>query len=78
MVMFFAPGVPDDMEIKKQAESVTQKPSIIRKRVKHKKREIRVFVSSTFRDFTNEREEIIKKAFREVSFGQFYKVELMK
>ena len=38
----------------------------IAKRI-HKKREIRVFVSSTFRDFRNEREEIIKKAFREVS-----------
>lgn len=32
----------------------------------HKKREIRVFVSSTFKDFMDEREEIIKKAFREV------------
>ena len=32
----------------------------------HKKREICVFVSSTFKDFMEEREEIIKKAFREV------------
>ena len=37
------------------------------KKQTHKKREIRVFVSSTFRDFTLEREAIIKKAFREVS-----------
>ena len=34
---------------------------------RRKKREIRVFVSSTFKDFTKEREEIIKKAFREAS-----------
>lgn len=31
-----------------------------------KKREIRLFVSSTFRDFTQEREELIKKTFQEV------------
>ena len=37
------------------------------KKQTHKKREIRVFVSSTFRDFTMEREAIIKKAFRDVS-----------
>ena len=36
-------------------------------RIVRKKREIRIFVSSTFKDFTNEREEIIKKAFRKVS-----------
>ena len=35
-------------------------------RRKHKKQEIRVFVSSTFRDFREEREQIIKKSFREV------------
>ena len=37
------------------------------KKQKKKKREIRVFVSSTFRDFKNEREELIKKTFREVT-----------
>ncbi|XP_022088563.1 uncharacterized protein LOC110978130 isoform X2 [Acanthaster planci] len=36
-------------------------------RIKRKKREIRVFVSSTFRDFTEEREVLIKKAFRELN-----------
>ena len=43
------------------------------KKVPRKKREIRVFVSSTFRDFMEEREEIIKKAFREV--GKFRRLE---
>ncbi|KAL4236673.1 hypothetical protein ACF0H5_005057 [Mactra antiquata] len=38
-----------------------------RRRKERKKREIRVFVSSTFRDFQKEREEIIKKAFREIN-----------
>jgi len=38
-----------------------------KQKIKRKKREIRVFVSSTFRDFAKEREEVIKKAFREVS-----------
>ncbi|VDI57556.1 Hypothetical predicted protein [Mytilus galloprovincialis] len=38
-----------------------------RQRQTRKKREIRVFVSSTFRDFKDEREEIIKKAFREIN-----------
>ncbi|VDI38996.1 Hypothetical predicted protein [Mytilus galloprovincialis] len=37
------------------------------KKQTHKKREIRVFVSSTFRDFTLEREAISKKAFREIN-----------
>ena len=37
-------------------------------RRKRKKREIRVFVSSTFRDFKKEREELTKKTFREVRF----------
>lgn len=32
-----------------------------------KKREIRLFVSSTFRDFTQEREELIKKTFQEIN-----------
>ncbi|KAL4237053.1 hypothetical protein ACF0H5_005437 [Mactra antiquata] len=40
---------------------------VARRRVDRKKREIRVFVSSTFRDFQKEREEIIKKAFREIN-----------
>ena len=34
---------------------------------KRKKREIRIFVSSTFLDFQDEREILIKKAFREVN-----------
>ncbi|XP_071175248.1 uncharacterized protein [Mytilus edulis] len=38
-----------------------------KQRQTRKKREIRVFVSSTFRDFKDEREEIIKKAFREIN-----------
>ena len=37
-----------------------------------KKREIRVFVSSTFKDFYKERDEIIKKTFREVIIIKFY------
>lgn len=45
-----------------------------RQRQTRKKREIRVFVSSTFRDFKDEREEIIKKAFREVSRIRYYNV----
>ena len=35
--------------------------------IKRKKREIRVFVSSTFRDFKQEREQLIKKTFREIN-----------
>ena len=31
------------------------------------KREVRIFVSSTFRDFSEEREMIIKKVFRELN-----------
>ena len=38
---------------------------VLRKKVE-KKREIRVFVSSTFKDFAEERDEIIIKAFSEV------------
>ncbi|XP_038072011.1 uncharacterized protein LOC119740704 [Patiria miniata] len=37
------------------------------KQTKRKKREIRIFVSSTFRDFKEEREVLIKKAFRELN-----------
>ncbi|XP_077992057.1 uncharacterized protein LOC144446177 [Glandiceps talaboti] len=37
------------------------------KKAKKKKREIRVFVSSTFRDFKREREHLIKKTFRELN-----------
>ena len=40
----------------------------MRKPAKHRKREVRVFVSSTFRDFKKEREELIKKTFREVTY----------
>ena len=51
-------------------------------KAKRKKREIRVFVSSTFRDFKAEREELIKKTFREVTqnilpLHRFYIVTLM-
>ncbi|XP_070541009.1 uncharacterized protein [Ptychodera flava] len=38
-----------------------------RKREKKKKREIRVFVSSTFRDFQREREYLIKKTFSQLN-----------
>lgn len=34
--------------------------------LRRKKREMRVFVSSTFKDFKEEREQLIKKTFREV------------
>ena len=62
--------IPVDKNFEKQTELASNRtlPRLTKKRnAKRKKREIRVFVSSTFRDFTNEREEIIKKAFREVS-----------
>ena len=38
-----------------------------RERRNKKKREIRIFVSSTFVDFKDEREILIKKAFREIN-----------
>ncbi|KAL5013818.1 hypothetical protein ScPMuIL_008088 [Solemya velum] len=38
------------------------------KRQRKKKQEIRVFVSSTFKDFSKEREQVIKKTFREGVF----------
>ena len=44
----------------------TIKLGSVKRPVRRRKREIRVFVSSTFRDFTKEREELIKKTFREV------------
>lgn len=46
--------------------SFVKQDNIARKPRRRKKREIRVFVSSTFRDFTKEREQLIKKTFREV------------
>lgn len=49
-----------------------------RQRQTRKKREIRVFVSSTFRDFRDEREEIIKKAFREVRKFKLYECVINK
>ena len=59
-----------DPVLQKQLQFSMVKPSGERK--KRKKREIRVFVSSTFRDFKAEREELIKKTFREVwNFEQF-------
>ncbi|XP_071959587.1 uncharacterized protein [Antedon mediterranea] len=39
----------------------------VARRTKKKRREVRVFVSSTFRDFQEEREVLIKKAFRELN-----------
>lgn len=57
-----------DEKFEKQVEMKPEALSgrISKPRVKRKKREIRVFVSSTFKDFNQEREEIIKKSFREV------------
>nr|XP_006817896.1 PREDICTED: uncharacterized protein LOC100371827 [Saccoglossus kowalevskii] len=43
------------------------KREVRRKTDKRKNREIRVFVSSTFRDFKREREHLIKKTFRELN-----------
>ncbi|XP_022091330.1 uncharacterized protein LOC110979639 [Acanthaster planci] len=47
-----------------QARSRPVRPS---NKTKRKKREIRIFVSSTFKDFKEEREVLIKKAFRELN-----------
>ena len=55
--------IPVDAEFERQTQITPVKRH---KKAPRKKREIRVFVSSTFRDFMEEREEIIKKAFREV------------
>lgn len=62
-------GMPVDKDFERQTADLidTFKTKDTKKKT-HKKREIRVFVSSTFRDFTMEREEIIKKAFREVCY----------
>ncbi len=61
MIIIVVPEVDkkfeDDVVSKKRKKTVR----------KRRKREIRVFVSSTFRDFKEEREELIKKTFREVS-----------
>ncbi len=61
MIILVVPEVDkkfeDDVVSKKRKKTVR----------KRRKREIRVFVSSTFRDFKEEREELIKKTFREVS-----------
>lgn len=46
--------------------SLKQRNKSMRKTAR-KKREIRLFVSSTFRDFTKEREELIKKTFKEIN-----------
>ncbi|XP_038058559.1 uncharacterized protein LOC119729838 [Patiria miniata] len=51
----------------KTPTQATPRPKPSHQRIKRKKREIRVFVSSTFRDFTEEREVLIKKAFRELN-----------
>ena len=62
--------IPQDETFERQTQvSVDKahlKAMLKKRRERGKKREIRVFVSSTFRDFGKEREEIIKKAFREV------------
>lgn len=47
-----------------QTASQFQKDTKVRKK---EKRELRVFVSSTFQDFFDEREQIIKNTFSEVS-----------
>jgi hypothetical protein len=56
-----------DEKFEKQIDVKPPKTIAVQKpKAKRKKREIRVFVSSTFKDFSKEREEIIKKSFREV------------
>ncbi|XP_052774907.1 uncharacterized protein LOC128213338 [Mya arenaria] len=68
---FMQMDLPQDEEFERQTQvpvdMANLKSNLKKRRKKRKKREIRVFVSSTFRDFTKEREEIIKKAFREVN-----------
>ncbi|XP_052059702.1 uncharacterized protein LOC127700331 [Mytilus californianus] len=61
--------LPVDQEFEKQTDMSNELAYGWKggKRQTHKKREIRVFVSSTFRDFTLEREAIIKKAFRDIN-----------
>ncbi|XP_033745872.1 LOW QUALITY PROTEIN: uncharacterized protein LOC117331312 [Pecten maximus] len=56
-------------KVLKDPEVINQKyiPGRNRKPRKHRKREIRVFVSSTFKDFSDEREQLIKKTFREIN-----------
>lgn len=63
--------VPVDEKFEKQVEikPKTMNGKVHKPRAHRKKREIRVFVSSTFKDFSQEREEIIKKSFREVCAG---------
>ena len=63
---FFSALATIEPVFQKQLHFNMVKPSV--KRGKRKKREIRVFVSSTFRDFKAEREELIKKTFREVRY----------
>ncbi|XP_076110507.1 uncharacterized protein LOC143079164 [Mytilus galloprovincialis] len=61
-------NLPVDQEFEKQTDMSNELHGWKGgKKQTHKKREIRVFVSSTFRDFTLEREAIIKKAFREIN-----------
>ncbi|XP_041454385.1 uncharacterized protein LOC121407396 [Lytechinus variegatus] len=65
---FMLSSPEDDNEPVKQVEVKQQEnvpPVVVKK--KPVKREIRVFVSSTFRDFEEEREMIIKKVFRELN-----------
>ena len=66
-------GIPVDKAFERQTEisidDTMNHQWKATERIVRKKREIRVFVSSTFKDFTNEREEIIKKAFRKVRFS---------
>ncbi|KAJ8300007.1 hypothetical protein KUTeg_021526, partial [Tegillarca granosa] len=54
-------------EFEKQTEITPGHNEKKRKQRPRKKREIRVFVSSTFKDFSQEREQIIKKTFREIN-----------
>ncbi|KAK3101549.1 hypothetical protein FSP39_004391 [Pinctada imbricata] len=62
----FSVTVPSfDTQFEKQVEVPHE--NLHRKPQRKRKREIRVFVSSTFKDFNKEREAIIKKAFREIN-----------
>ena len=66
MIYSFQDKDEDAKDAKVKSEAVNQQPPVVVKK-KPVKREIRVFVSSTFRDFEEEREMIIKKVFRELN-----------
>ncbi|XP_064632184.1 uncharacterized protein LOC135490720 isoform X2 [Lineus longissimus] len=63
-------GMLEDQVVAKVDTKFSHQVAILpssRVKRKRKKREIRVFVSSTFRDFRDEREILIKKTFREIN-----------